>query len=314
VGCFIFFLVWAKQSSKSLIYPIRENTTAYTFIKPLLAVGNDSDTPSVKYQSLYRKVTSFISDNSDPNGATSVYFSDLNAGGKFVIDENREYEPASLLKVVIMIAYLKQAETNAGLLNQGLTYQPTIARQIESVPFESPTKLVVGQSYPVETLIKDMIADSDNGAMNLLLDNIDDAYLSKVYTDLGLQGPQGGSDYQISAKSYSLFFRILYNATYLSDDMSEKALSILSQASFADGITAPLPKDMVVAHKFGEHVIGSGDQVTGFELHDCGIVYFPGKPYLLCVMTHGSSLASVEKMIQGISGLVYTDYKAMNGN
>lgn len=36
-----------------------------------------------------------------------------------------------------------------------------------------------------------MIVDSDNEAMNVLLANIDDNYLSQVYKDLGLTEPTG---------------------------------------------------------------------------------------------------------------------------
>ena len=115
-------------------------------------------------------------------------------------------------------------------------------------------------------------------------------------------------NYKISASDYSLFFRVLYNATYLSDDYSEEALSILGKATFNQGITEPLPKGTVVAHKFGVRVYSTPDtsnNSSALELHDCGIVYLPNNPYFLCVMTHGSSLGALETRIQGISSLVY---------
>jgi hypothetical protein len=44
------------------------------------------------------------------------------------------------------------------------------------------------------------------------------------------------------------------------------------------------------------------------EMHDCGIVYYPYRPYLLCVMTKGSGeIKSLETVIQDVSKMVYEE-------
>jgi hypothetical protein len=141
------------------------------------------------------------------------------------------------------------------------------------------------------------------------LNFLDGKALDEIYSDFGLQGPSDSGSYEISAKDYSLFFRILYNSTYLDRDYSEKALSLLSQTTFKDGLTAGLPKDTVVAHKFGEHVVtDSQGNETGVELHDCGLIY--GKPqFLLCVMTRGENSDNLKTVIKDITSLVYNEIK-----
>src|SRR5690606_549510 len=106
----------------------------------------------------------------------------------------------------------------------------------------------------------------------------------------------------LSVKDYSAFFRILYNATYLSKEMSEKALSIMARSDFDIGITAGVPNNIHVSNKFGERGF-----VNHYEkqFHDCGIVYYPGSPYLLCVMTKGSNFETQIKIIAEVSALVY---------
>ena len=80
--------------------------------------------------------------------------------------------------------------------------------------------------------------------------------LGDVFRDLDISVPSDyAQQYFISAKNYSLFFRVLYNATYLSREMSEKALGLLSKTVFRDGLTAKLPSSVVVSHKFGEWVL-----------------------------------------------------------
>jgi len=56
-----------------------------------------------------------------------------------------------------------------------------------------------------------------------------------------------------------------------------------------------------VSHKFGEGGVMGGER----QLQDCGIVYYPGRPYLLCVMAKGTKLENLEKFIKAVSRLVY---------
>ena len=292
---------------------IRENTDQYKFIRPLLALDRSYDTLLPEYQGLNDKIKKTIEDNISSNliSNASVYFIDYKKFGSFTINKDEQYSPASLLKVIILIAYLKQSESNPSLLDQKLVYEKSIAKYLEEVPFETDTELKIDNTYSIRTLINKMIISSDNGAKDLLLSNISDAYLNQVYKDLNLQAPKDNINYTISVKDYSLFFRILYNATYLNQENSEKALSILSQTTFSDGITNTLPNDLVVAHKFGESVNGSKEQINFIELHDCGIIYYPNSPYLLCIMTKGKDFKGPSTVIGEISKIIY-DYKKQN--
>ena len=107
----------------------------------------------------------------------------------------------------------------------------------------------------------------------------------------------------MSVEEFATFFRVLYNATLLSKDMSEKALDLLARAEFKEGLVEGVPASVTVAHKFGERVFGSNGEIK--ELHDCGIVYYPEHPYLLCVMTKGSSFEYLDDGIREISHIVY---------
>ena len=308
----IGFVVGKKMNTQvvSATQSVRENNDKYQFIHPLLAVNrSDISTPSPAYLSLMNKVQDYISTEKSTGGLSdaSVYFIDYRKnGGSFALNEADPYAPASMLKVVIMIGYLKEADTDEAVLSNTYVYTADVSRASSGIPFEAPSSLVVGKSYTVDDLVHRMIVDSDNGAMNLLLSHIDDAYLSQVYSDLGLHGPLAdGTQYTISAKDYSLFFRILYNSTYLSRENSEQALVLLSEASFQDGLVAGIPKGVPIAHKFGEHINGVGSTIDSIELHDCGYVYPSDAPYLICVMTKSKTLNESEKVISNISKMIY---------
>ena len=91
--------------------------------------------------------------------------------------------------------------------------------------------------------------------------------------------------------------------------MSEKALTLLSQTVYNNGLTTLLPQTIKIAHKFGEYGVYEEEKLIGAQLHDCGIVYATQNPYFICVMTQGYKIKDLEKVIQGISSLVYNHLK-----
>jgi len=225
-------------------------------------------------------------------------------GPWFGINEKDNFAPASLLKVPLMIAYLQYAEHDPGILQSTILYD----KEIEDFATQNilpDKKLELGKSYSVEELIYRMIAYSDNVAKNLLMDNINYEALDAVYIDLGIILPDSleKTDF-ITAKEYSSFFRVLFNASYLNKEMSEKALAILSRATFRTGIVAGVPSDVIVAHKFAERGDLSNETV---QLHDCGIVYHKKRPYLLCVMTYGRDFKKIDEIIREISEITYKE-------
>lgn len=304
----ILSLVYAEYFQKSKQPPnisLREHDIKYKFIAPLLASADDKN-QSNQYGQLKDNMKSYFEKNLSKGEYASVYFRDLNKGQWIGINEEASYYPASLLKVVVMIAYFKKSELEPSLLEQQFEYRSHFKDAISQIPFEDPSKLVVGQSYSVNDLIHKMIVNSDNGAMAVLVDHLNDKFLNEVYTNLQLQSPNGKDPYTISAKAYSLFFRILYNSTYINRELSEKALGILGAVHFNEGLVAGVPKDTSVAHKYGEYVIGSNYKINNIELHDCGIVYLPGNPYFLCVMTHTPTLEKDQEIIKSISALTHS--------
>ncbi len=305
---------WEQQQkvlagALDIIHPLRENNASYAFINPLLAYIIPSADQQDDFRVLKNQVV-YLIDSEKKRGSiqdASVFFSDLNHGRWIGIGENNNYNPASILKVVIMTIYFKEREANPDILRSKLQYIDDIDRLIRQEAYGEKSKLEAGKLYAIEDLINAMIIDSDNGATILLLANINQRTLNELYAVLGIENAE---ETMISPRAYSLFFRILYSATYLSKSMSEQALSLLSKTTFREGIVAGLPERTVVAHKFGEHIQPANGGIGHVELHDCGIVYTEKSPYFLCVMTKGKNIEPLKGVIKNISGLVYRNYKS----
>jgi len=231
----------------------------------------------------------------------SVYFRDLNNGAVIGVDSDEKFVPASLLKVPIMLAVFHKAEDNPDFLNMQVRYDA----RADAVPMLSTRTLEAGQYYTVERLTRAMLAESDNNAAFLLKALVGPKAVEDVYVDLGLSIPGvRDPDDEIRVKEYGTFFRMLYNASYLSRANSQKALEMLAGSTFADGLRAGVPADVVVAHKYGERY---RQDAKVRQLHDCGIVYYPPRPYLLCIMTRGEDFNDLKATIKDLSRLVYEE-------
>ena len=233
----------------------------------------------------------------------SVYFRDLNNGPWYGIDENIEFYPASLLKVPLAMAVMKESESDPQMLTRAVINTPQENRRAAG-PSTPTGTLVRGQTYTIEELLEIMLTLSDADAAALLAQHVDPAVAAGVFSDLGIPAPAEAGRDVLSVRSFAKFFRVLFNASYLTKRSSEQLLSLLSRSSFRSGIASGVPDGVAVANKYGQQELGPRGEIK--ELHDCGIVYYPKSPYLLCIMTKGERFEGNAAAIQEISRLVFS--------
>lgn len=300
------FLGWQLNKSPEADYQETHHQLSnknYQYTSPLLACGNPA---SNNLSGLKKKVIDTI--NKQQTSHISVYFRDLNNGPWFGINENENFSPASLVKVPLAIAYYKQLENDPNFFNRKILNTQQDNNPEQNIKPEQT--IAPNQEYSIEELIKYMIVYSDNNAYELLVNNLPSEILVDTYTDLGIDiskaftNPSGNI---ISVKNYSSFFRILYNSSYLSQKNSNYLLSLLTQTTYRPGLVAGVNNQQIaIAHKFGERrYLNTGE----LQLHDCGIVYYPQKPYLICIMTRGKDIESLNRAIKDISSTVYQYWK-----
>jgi len=300
----IIFFIIRPQSTNSDFKELR-NQENYKFINPLLECDDTDFSIDKNIVDIQHQLKEQIQDSINQKNISfaSVYYRDLNNGAWFGINENELFSPASLVKVPLMISYFKLAESDPSVLTKTLVNKETLKPSEQNI--QPKETLKPDTSYTVDDLIYRMIVYSDNLAYNLLLDNINNTLVINTYKDLGIDISKALSDpigNIISVKGYASFFRILYNSSYLSKTSSEKALKLLSAVDFQQGLNRSLPKTILTAHKFGERqYLATGEK----QFHDCGIVYFPKRPYLICVMTRGNDFPKAMDLINNISLKVY---------
>ncbi|MDB5260569.1 MAG: Beta-lactamase class A-like protein [Candidatus Nomurabacteria bacterium] len=308
VYLYLTYSVLPNKISEIRSTPLRLRVTS-PLISPLLL---SQDNPKTALQDDFmKKVNDYINKKTADKSATmiSFYYRNLDTALFGEVNSKETFAPASLMKVPIMIAILKESEKNPNLLNKKIYFDGKIDLNGEE-HYKSEVKIIGGNYYTVKELMKYMISYSDNNATNLLFKLVPPDAIPNLFINLKLPLPTpdaGGSSDFMSADLYSRLLRILYNSTYLSEDDSILALTLLSDSDFSQGIVSGVPQGVIVAHKFGERTVyeSDGKTVSSEELHDCGIVYKSSAPFLICVMTRGNSFDSLSKIISDLTKLSY---------
>lgn len=286
---------------------IIEHVSKGVYTNPLLACGDIESLSVGAIETVKRDVAKIIDSRKKAGHASqvSVYVRDLNNGPWFGYDEKMLFYPASLLKVPLLFAAYKVEEEHPGFLDSEVKFEKPMVGDLAQL-FPPSQKIEVGKSYALKELLRRSVVYSDNEATTLLATHVGPEPALEVFDDFGIEKPKPGEGYRISVRNYGAFFRVLYNASYISRKSSEEALRFLSEVDFRGALVAGVPAGTPVAHKFGERTGLEGNQV---QVHDCGIVY-TDRPYLICVMAQGASEDGIVDTIKEISRAVYEGFEA----
>lgn len=241
----------------------------------------------------------------------SVYFQDLDHGPRFGIGEYDKFHPASLMKLPILIFFLHAADLDPHILEKTLSFTGKL--DIEDNVISPEETIQPDTPHTIREMLTKMIVYSDNRSYMMLLHEMnalaeDKAYLTFRDLDV-LQMMVESENAYVSISSYAKLYSVLYNTGYLSKEMSQFALRLLSEVMFRQGIAAGVPEGLRVAHKFGYTGVGGVSQ-----LHDCGIVYHPKMAYILCIMTSGPDQNAENEVIREISRTVYDTISGLDFN
>lgn len=262
----------------------------------------------VPYATLKQKLTDYVAKKTKKGLLidAGIYFRDLEDGPHFGVNEYANYAAASLLKLPLVVQYLMLAEEDPALLSMPLVV-PADMDRFYNVVYRPARLLVAGAEHTVDDLLFRTMVYSDNAAFMMLRQQLinrygNESFILESYRQLGLVPEVIDRDPVISVSRYASMFKLIHSASVLNSAMSEKLLVMMTSPGFDVGLVAGVPAGIPVAHKFGE-MSRSGV----LQLHDCGIVYFPDNPYVLCVMTRGRAYGDLEKVIGDVSRMVYEE-------
>jgi beta-lactamase class A len=265
---------------KQVCHPASVRIRNYKYVKPLLFSDRLCETDHFLDMKMAANEAVNAFKASGDISSASIYLRDFDNGEWMNLNPYETYHPASLFKVPIMIAIMRMAEKQPGLLDKELLFNPPKDLNLPTQNYRSKS-IEAGKKYTIRELLQYMISYSDNKANWLLKDFMDAKTYNDMFVDfcLGLPLPdQKPEEIQISAKDYSVFMRTLFNSTYLQPENSELAVSMMAACDFEDGFMKGMPAGTKMAHKFGEW-----DNHQEFQLHESGIIY-TSRRQVLCMI------------------------------
>ncbi len=285
IGAWVIFMP-KKDSSVST-----EDLSRFPHLSRRVLVDNPNDT-IINFVSLRKSLKAKLD---KVQGQKSLYFEYLPSGTSIGIGDDNDLVAASLLKLPMVMNLYKAAELGRIDLDSTVTLQ---ASDIDS-DYGSLWKMGVGYKLTLRKAASLILTDSDNTATRAVFSKLkgilkeDEQSMSQLDIEQKLQNGQA----VINAKSYSSILRSLYLSSYLSKSNSEELLDSLTKSKETRRLTRDLPNSVSVAHKNGVYN-------SSWSESDCGIVYAPKRPYMLCIMV-GLPDEQANDLIASISKEVY---------
>ena len=316
-GLAIFFINQLKENTETVYsvngassftaIPAACNMTpkrlgGYNYIAPLLFIETQCEAESL--EPLKNSIVAFIQQQKASGilNDASFYLRDISKTEWTGYNQDAQYFPGSLLKVPELISYLCWEEQKPGILNTKYFYDKPFF--LDKNPVFLSKTLASGKAYTVKELLQYMITYSDNNATMVLNNNLDKTYFDKIIADFNMAPIDWTKpNYLISPKDFSVFMRVIYNASYLNINHSEWAAELLSTCNFKDGFAKGIPPGTKMIHKFGE----AGDP-NEKQLHESAIIYINDHAYLLTVMTKGYDTRKLATVLAGIANIVYKNF------
>lgn len=274
---------------------LEELTQKYPYLAKRIVADSELDL-TVNFTSLRKSSRDLVAPFKD---TFAFYFEYLPTGTSIGVNEKNYFNPASLGKVPLAMAFYHDAETGGEKIDKKVTIKSEFIDKNSG----SLWKKGAGTEISFEEAIAIMLEQSDNTASRLLAEYVSADDYQEVYKRLDVEFPVDNNNL-ITAKGYSSILKSLYFVAVLNKADSEKILDLLTKTEFTDKLVAGVPSNIKVAHKIG---------FWGENLYsDCGIVYIPRRNYLLCMISKTTEQEAKDRM-KSVSGMVYKYISEVNG-
>ncbi|MBX6396022.1 MAG: serine hydrolase [Alicyclobacillaceae bacterium] len=257
----------------------------------VIATWAKHDDPARKppdYSRLRQEVADYLA--SQP-GTYGVVVVDLTTGVRMDINGDRVFYAASTFKLPLNLYLYTLIDQGKIDPNTKLTYEPSDYEEGTGWIANSP----VGSQYTIRELSRASIVASDNVATNILLDYLGIDNVKAFMTQLGGKEVVDGKNVTTAA-DMALYATKLYEFANQHPQTAAPLLDDLEHTEFNDRIPAKLPPDVRVAHKIGNWT----DQ-----WHDVGIVYLPGRPYVISLFSRDIDQDTAARVLSTVSRMVY---------
>ncbi|MGE4169589.1 MAG: serine hydrolase [Candidatus Margulisiibacteriota bacterium] len=250
------------------------------------------------YQELESKIETLVAQN---HGQIGVVYYDLTTGESISVHGGLLFNPASVIKVPVMVeVYKRVALGQLSLDNTRLSIKKKDRIWGSGQLYYEP----LGKTYTIRQLVEVMITHSDNTATKMLIDYLGPRNINQTMRSLGLRNTIIGNSDLLNADGLNfstpadmaLLMRKLYAGEIFSPRFSQEMIQIMTRQTHKWGIPRFLPSNIRIANKTGS--------LTGIK-NDVGIVYYNDEPYVLSIFTNMRSDEQAKLLLRTLSKEIF---------
>jgi len=294
-AAFVVNILNTKQDSSQS--PNTSYNKQYPYISKAIFVEQKNDV-IINFTPLRESLKSYTSSQENRIG---IYFEYLPSGTSIGINEKEVFFQASLIKVPMAMAIYQLVSKGKINMDDALT----LKKEDIDNKFGDLWQKGAGYTLSIEDCVDIMLKKSDNTAYRTLF-RVYPTYLDEIFDFLDIPKESQEEEPIVTPKNYSSILKSLYLSSYLEPKFSNEILEILTQTEFSDRLVAGVDKNIKVAHKVG--IVREKNIYS-----DCGIVYFPNRPYILCVMVEGEREKAIDDMAN-VSKIIFNYIKEHREN
>lgn len=275
----LIFLIIVIASSKLLRGPLHN-------FKFSSALGISS-TFSFVFQS--SKLSKIVQDELlGKKGDYAIYIEDLNDGEVYTMNSYDTFPAASLYKLFLIAAVLKEVENGQLSLEDNLSASKSHLADVFGEVDYGYEAYSARIEYSVQEALERVGRISDNFAAIMLAEKIGWEKIQEAADEIGTVDTTITSPILTNASDIALYLKALHNKQIVSPSTSEKITEFLMLNQISNRIPAgiigeenieiplKLPEGMKIVHKTGE--------LLGVR-HDAGIIYLQDRAYILVMMS-----------------------------
>lgn len=219
----------------------------------------------------------------DLNGVMSVSILDLTSGEQMLIRADEVMPQASSIKITVLLELYKQVQEGKLKLSDEYTIRKEdLVQDSDLLEFAG-----VGKKLTLRDLAAMVVAVSDNGATNVLIDRVGMENVNATLHSFGLRSTMlrrkmmdvkaasEGRENVATAREMTELLRQIYAGKVLNPEMTADLWKLLA-ISKDSKIPRELPDSVMVANKPGE---------LEAVRTDSGVVFVPNRPFVISVMT-----------------------------
>lgn len=262
---------------------------ANPFAEEIIQIGQKSDSLKDDDRAL-TAISHFKKYTTPLSGHYGFFVTRLNGGGGYGVSNNEKFQGASLLKLPLMVLVYKKSEE--GSLDLETKYTLKAEDKVKGSGFLYTAD--DGTVYTYRELVEFMGKNSDRTAYKVMKQIVGEVELKNYVNEIGLKNTNIETG-ETTPDDMGLIFKKIWNGNLVNETNKKELLSYLTNTIYEKWITAGVPKEIKVAHKFG---IDTGVMADG------GIIETKN-PYVLIIMGQGIAQSDADVLFPKISKDIY---------